>query len=134
MKYLKMTMTMFVCTFLFTVMGVNAADVGITLDKVQVPKLNSVYSSSAKGKSTWNKQYIYKTKAYNNSNQKNVDILARVTPQTAGMQSSSWVTTQQSKDTYFNDNSAQPGSWKVQLKNKTNNITSSFFGVWVYNA
>lgn len=132
MKYIKITLGLFVTSFVLVFMGVNA-EVGMMLTKVQVPKLNSYYTSSAKEKNTWNAQYVYKVNAYNNNTNKSVDISARVVPQLSGASASAWVTTVDRQNVYFDSNSATAGSWKIQLKNKTSNITSSFFGNWIYN-
>lgn len=133
MKYIKITLGLFVTSFVLVFMGVNA-EVGMMLKKVQVPKLNSSYTSSAKEKTTWNTQYVYKVSAYDNDDHDVlVGISARVVPYLSGTTASAWVTTVDRQNVYFDSNSATAGSWKIQLKNKTSNITSSFFGNWIYN-
>ncbi len=129
MKYLKITLSVFIATFIFAVY--NAAAQTLTLINVTIPALKGTYMTSQQDKYNTNTQYIEKTECTDDLTGDGRAIIAKVHGMFAGMVDSSWVNTPKNQNVSFGSNSQSIGGWKLYLQSNKNLITTaSFWGIW----
>ncbi|MBO5138095.1 MAG: hypothetical protein J6B89_00435 [Bacilli bacterium] len=132
MKYLKITMTIFVLTTVFAIYNANAATVGLA--NIKIPTFSTIYMSTEHQKDTENQQYIKKIDCTDNLSGDGRVILARTYSPYAGVGYSSWIEAPKgSNATWGNENKTVAG-YKIQLKsNKSLPTAATFYGTWTLN-
>lgn len=131
MKYLKVTVSLFVVALVLSMTGVQAQVV--QLIDITIPTLSGNYMKKAE-KFGFNTQYIKKTKCTDDFSGDGRAILAGL-HQTTGNGNldgdPAWVTATENVKVSFDAKSKNAGSWNLYLKsNKSLLTTASFWGEW----
>lgn len=131
MKYLKITLGVFVIAMVLSVTGVQAQVVKLV--DITIPTLSKTYIKKA-AKTGFNTQYIKKTKCNDDVSGDGRAILAGLHETTGNGHPDgdpAWVTATLNNKISFGVRSQNAGSWNLYLKsNKSLLTTASFWGEW----
>ena len=131
MKYLKVTMCLFIMALLVSATGIQAQVVSLV--DITIPSLSKTYTKKA-AKTNFNVQYIKKTKCKDDLSGDGRVILAGLHETTGNGHPNgdpAWVTTEDNKKVSFGTKSQEAGSWNLYLKSKKSLLTTtSFWGEW----
>ena len=132
MKYLKVTLALFVATFLFAV--INAKAQVVTFSDITIPAFKGIYQSKQQDKYGNNLQYIKKTKCTDDWSGDGRVILSKLNGLLAGNDDTAWVVAEPNKNVSFGSKSKTMGAWKLWLESNKNLMsTASFWGTWTVN-
>lgn len=132
MKYLKITVTIFVLTTIFAIYNANAAVLGLA--NIKIPAFSAIYTSSEHAKDTNNQQYIKKIDCTDNISGDGRVILARTYSPYAGVGYSSWIETPKGSNATWGSQNTTIAGYKIQLKsNKSLPTAATFYGTWNLN-
>lgn len=133
MKYLKTTLVLFIATFVFALVNVEARVVHIA--GITIPVFKGTYMSSQQNKSVDNLQYIKKISCIDNLSGDGRAIDARAHGMLAGMTDSPWVEAKPNQKVSFGANSKTIGIWKLYLQSrKSLPTTATFSGEWTIDS
>ena len=134
MKYLKITLTIFIIAFVLGVVNASARTTVHIMD-VTIPIFGGSWLSSNYEKETWNVQSVLKDECTDDISGDGRAIMAKAHATWNENQSSAWIETVKKSYVNFDNNTARPGSWKLYLKSKKSlPTTASYWGAWIYNS
>lgn len=135
MKYLKVTLTIFIATFAFVTVSANAINntpVVVAINDITIPILKKNWTSEQKIKFNNTYQYVTKTDCYDNLSKDGRAIEGNIYSLLHGVEPTGYKELPKGEKINFGENSKNLGNWRLQLKSKKSfATTASFWGVWV---
>ena len=134
MKYLKVTLAIFVASFIFGIYNANASQ-STTLVDITIPKFQGVYSSSQKQKWSEANQWAIKTECKDKVSGDGRAIKGRVQGMLSENKTTDWIILPLNEWKKFDSPQANSiGLWRLQLKsNKWLATEARYTGVWQYD-
>lgn len=116
MKYLKITLALFVGSLCLSLSGVQATQY-IQLSNVDIPWFKGIFTSKQVDKGDWTyNQKVKKISAVDKLSGDGRAIEGRIIGLLAGMNSTGWQELPQGKNIDFGEDTKVQGGWKLQLR------------------
>lgn len=134
MKYLKVTLAIFVASFIFGIYNANASQ-STTLVDITIPSFRGIYSSKQKTKYSEANQWAIKTECKDKLSGDGRAIEGRVQGMLAGNNTTYWIELPLNQWKKFDSPDANRiGVWRLQLRSIKNLATEArYTGVWQYD-
>lgn len=132
MKYLKITMIIFILATIFSLYNASAAVINFA--DITIPVFSGRYMSSERQKDNNNQQYMKKIDCTDDISGDGRAIIARTYSPYSNIGYSSWIELPKNSNvTWGNENKTISG-YKLQLQSqKSLPTTASFYGTWTLN-
>ena len=134
MKYLKVTLAIFVASFIFGMYNANASET-VTQIEITIPSFQGTYSSNQKQKWSNANQWAIKTECKDKVSGDGRAIKGRVQGMISETKTTEWIMLPLNEWKKFDSPQANSiGLWRLQLKsNKWLATEARYTGVWQYD-